>query len=533
MKALAVDRRDIGFALVLVAIVLLTLVIGLQSAELALLFVAGCGVLVLLVTLLGTSRGTLVLAVILLVIVVVLPEDVSLQYRVPLGGGGIFISDLLLGPLLAAWLASLLTSRTVTATRSPVTLPLALFMVWLAVAAFIGYESGNELKVVLQDFRNLFYYVLFFWVITSVADRRSILTILKALAVCIVAGFAVGLLYTALGRADSTEFVEAGVSRFPAPNEVFLMGAILLAGWVGLWPAGRRRPRVLWLLLALSLVGLMLSFIRGYWVGFAVGLLCLVFLVRSSQRVRLLAGVLVAGALLAVATATLQPAVFASVVSRAMAVTAVNDRNIQYRFLEDQAVERQIRQSPLVGYGLGKTFVPDFQRYGIPLEPKTYIHNNYLWFLQRLGAVGLGLFAWFVLAFLFPRGGVRSYRAEDDPWLVGLVVGTRALMVALLFVSITSPQFNNMTDVAVIAVLMGCAEVARRLLNENAQPAAPPDSRIGHGLQQVAGVEQGRPRGPAVQPHAAGAGPGHRIDAGEAIEESAVVTVEQHQGGWA
>ena len=472
MKVLAVDRGDIGFALFIALIGLLTLAVGLVlSPELAVLFVAGCGVLVLLVTLLGTNRGTLALAVVLVVVVAVLPDDISLQYRVPLGGGGIFISDLLLAPLVAAWLASTLTRRTVIATRSPVTLPLALFLVWVAVAAFIGYQSGNEFKVVIQDLRNLFYFVLFFWVITSVGDRRSILTILKALGVCIVAGFAVGLLYTALGRADTTEFVEAGVSRFPAPNSVFLVGAILLAAWVAIWPDGSRRPRVLWLLLALCLVGLMLSFIRGYWVGFVVGLLCLVFLLRSSQRVRLVAGVLVAGALLAVVTATLQPAVFSSVVSRAVAVTATKDRNIQYRFLENQAVERQIRQRPLVGYGLGQTFVPDFQRYGIPLEPKTYIHNNYLWFVQRLGAVGLGLFAWFVLAFLFPRGGVRSYRAEDDPWLVGLVVGTRALLVALLFVSITSPQFNNLNNVAVIAVLMGCAEVARRLLGEQAAAA--------------------------------------------------------------
>jgi hypothetical protein len=126
--------------------------------------------------------------------------------------------------------------------------------------------------------------------------------------------------------------------------------------------------------------------------------------------------------------------------------------------------------------------VPDFQRYGIPLEPKIYIHHNYLWFLQRLGAVGLGLFAWFVLAFLFPRGGVRGYRDGDDPWRVGLVVGTRALVVALLFVSITSPQFNNMTDVAVVSVLMGCAEVARRLLSEKAEPLAP-DGPVADSLE--------------------------------------------------
>lgn len=464
MRAFATERRGIGFAVLLAVFTLLTGVIALRSVELSLVFVAGAGMLVLLVTLLGTSRGTLVLAVVLLVIVVVLPEDIGLQYRVPLAGGGLFITDFLLAPLVLAWLASLLTSRSATATRSPVTLPLALFMVWVIVAALIGYESGNEVKLILQDLRNLVYYILFFWVITSIADRRSILVLLKALGACIVVGFAVGVIYTVLGRAQVTGFVETGVSRFPAPNDVFLMGSVLLVAWVAIWPGGCRRPRVLWPLLTIAVLGLMLSFTRGYWVGFVVGLLYLATLLPSSKRMRLIAGVLVSGSLLAVGTAALQPAVFDSVISRAMAVTAINDRNVQYRLLENQAVERQVRERPLFGYGLGKTFVPDYQRYGIPLEPTIYIHNTYLWFMQRLGALGVGLFAWFIVAFLFPRGGVRRFAAESDSWLVGLVVGTRALAVALLFVTITSPQYNTMSNVAVISVLVGCAEVACRLL---------------------------------------------------------------------
>jgi len=479
VKTLAAGGRNVRFAGVVGAIVLVTLIVGLRSPELAVAFVAACGVLVLLVTALGTSRGTLVLAMVLLVVVVVLPEDISLRYRVPLAGGGLFITDLLLGPLVLAWLASLLTRRTVTATRSPVTLPLALFLVWVIVAALIGYESGNEVKSILQDLRNLVYYFLFFWVITSIADRRSVLMLLKALGVCVVAGFAVGVIYSALGRAQATGFVEAGVSRFPAPNDVFLMGSVLLAAWVAIWPGGSRRPRVLWPLLMIAILGLMLSFTRGYWVGFVVGLLYLTTLLPTSKRMRLIAGVLVSGSLLAVGTAVLQPAVFDSVISRAIAVTAINDRNVQYRLSENQAVERQVRERPLFGYGLGKTFVPDYQRYGIPLEPTIYIHNTYLWFLQRLGAVGVGLFAWFVVAFLFPRGGVRRFRAESDPWLVGLVVGTRALAVALLVVTITSPQYNTMSNVAVIAVLMGCAEVARRLLDQTPAPEAPGTAAAG------------------------------------------------------
>jgi O-antigen ligase len=148
-------------------------------------------------------------------------------------------------------------------------------------------------------------------------------------------------------------------------------------------------------------------------------------------------------------------------VSRAEAVTAVGDRNVQYRFQENKAVLAQIRARPITGYGLGKTFVPDFSRWGIPLEPKVYVHNNYFWFLQRLGIIGLALFAWVMAAFLDPRRW-RWAVGGERPWLDGLIVGTRVIMASLLLVSLTSPQFYGKGVVTVVAVLMGLAEVVAR-----------------------------------------------------------------------
>jgi O-antigen ligase len=455
----------------LIGLQALALLVALVSPELAILFVAATAAVVILVQLLISRDGALVVVVVLLLAVIVLPEDLALRYRVPIAGGGIYISDLLLAPLLIAWAVALLVRRTVTVTRTACMLPLALLVLWAAVCAAVGHLGGNASKPILQDSRSLVYFVLFFWVVTMVDDRRGVLVLLKALAACIPAAFLVGLIYTARGMATPTGFVEAGVARFPAPNEVFLIGSILLIGWVALWPRGRPRPRVLWILLGVALVGLMLSLVRGYWVGLVVGLAYLFVLLRGSERVRLVGGVVVVGVLLGFGTAALSPALFESVVSRAAAVTAVGDPNVQYRLLENQAVLKQVRQRPLTGYGLGKSFTPDYTKYGVPRAPQWYIHNNYLWILQRMGVVGLALFAWFVIAFLFPRGGLRRLPVEKDPWLGGIAIGSRALLVALLFVSITSPQFNTMGNVAAVATVLGTAEVARRLLDEPAGEA--------------------------------------------------------------
>jgi hypothetical protein len=173
------------------------------------------------------------------------------------------------------------------------------------------------------------------------------------------------------------------------------------------------------------------------------------------------------GGILAVA----QPALLRSVVSRAMAVTAVHDRNVQWRLIENRAVGAQIQDSPWVGNGLGRTYLFDWSRYGVAPYRKSYIHNAYFWYVHRLGIVGMGLFVWLALAFLLPWMRARATLPTDDPWLLGLVYGGRVLFVSLLVVSITSPRLSDRLSVTVLGLVMGLSEVALSLLKARASEA--------------------------------------------------------------
>ena len=256
-------------------------------------------------------------------------------------------------------------------------------------AALIGFLRGNEFKLILQDARALSYYVLFFVVILLVNDRRLVLAFLRLLAFCVPVVFAIGAVYAALGQGMKLEYVEPGVSRFPAPDDVFLMSSVMTLTFFTVWPPGRPRPRWLWGLLLLSLLGLVLSLVRGNWVAFAVAVLYLLLVLRVRERVRLIALGVVLTVLLAGVLAVAQPALLRSVVSRAMAVTAIQDRNVQWRLIENRAVGAQIEESPWVGNGLGKDYLFDWSRYGVAPYRKSYIHNDYYWFVHRLGVVGM------------------------------------------------------------------------------------------------------------------------------------------------
>ena len=465
MTALTRAMRDRWFWVAVAGLEGLILLVALRSPVLGLALTAAVGVLLVVTLALGTRNGTLALAVVLLVTQLVLPSELALKYRLPVGGGGIFIVDVLLFLVIASWVLRLLYDTDVSFVRSPVTLPLILFLVWTAVSAVIGIVSGHDIKYILQDARGLGYYVLFLWGISSVRTRDDILLWLRILAACMFAGFAIGVYSSMLGQGMALTYVQGTVSRFPAPNEIFVISSALVASLIVVWPSGMRRPLILWVSLLLSLTGVMLAFVRGYWLGLAVGFLYLFLVLRIGGRLRLVGGGLAVLAVLGVATAVVQPETFDSVITRMSAVSTYNtDPSVQYRLIENRAVIAQIRDHPLQGNGLGKAYLFDFSRYHVAAVYKVYIHNNYYWFAQRMGLIGVGLFAWMMIAFLYSGRHVRDSLAVRDPWLGGLVVGSRVMIVSLLVISISSPQFNVKGEVAVAALIMAMAEVAGSLL---------------------------------------------------------------------
>lgn len=456
---------DLGFGAAVAATLALVLLAASRDPLLGVAAAAALGALAVLALVVGTDRGTLAIGALMLAVTIVLPGEYALAWRVPVGGGGIFAVDLLLALLVASMVAAALVKGGLRLASSPVNLPLFLFLVWVAVAGVNGVLSGNETKLVLQDARALAYYSLFFFAMGFVRTRSQVLLFMRLLALCLVSVFAVGAVYAAMGQGMTVEFVEPGVSRFPAPDDVFLIAAVTLTGVVVAWPAARPRPLWLWLLLLVALLGLVLSFVRGNYVAFVAGLVYLLVVLHARERVRLVAGGLLVAAVLGAALAVLSPAILDSIVSRALAVTAVRDRNVQYRLIENRAVGAQVAERPLLGNGLGKDYLFDWSRYGVSPYRKSYIHNSYYWFAHRLGLVGLVLMAWVVVAFLGPWLRDRDRLTRGDPWLVGLVFGSRAALVAVLVVSVTSPRLNGKDTIVVLATLLGLAEVARALLS--------------------------------------------------------------------
>ena len=219
-----------------------------------------------------------------------------------------------------------------------------------------------------------------------------------------------------------------------------------------------------WSLLGCIVVigGIVASFNRGIWAGFALSALILLFIkpktkfgVAAPLSVLLLMVALGVGALLIA-----KPRVADALVSRIVSVREEGGQgsSLGFRFDENEQALRALKASPIVGVGMGGEYKTAFRQLStagsFDIED-SYIHNGYLSLWLKLGAAGL-LFplvlAWTVIA--------RARSIAKDPELktnvsIRCQVAAVAATVAMMYVSaLTSPDWTALGQCAALAILL-------------------------------------------------------------------------------
>jgi O-antigen ligase len=185
-----------------------------------------------------------------------------------------------------------------------------------------------------------------------------------------------------------------------------------------------RARTLLAFLFFMPLFVLIVSGTRTYWIGTVAGLSVLYFLKtwhsprRSVKGVFLLAGVLAISIYVAVAGFP-----FENKTMREVTTERRLEQRVEFlkegRISEEQSVDARLDESSRViqsiqnwafGNGLGeKVLIDTKEGYGIwDLVEATWFHNAYLFFLLKMGLLGLGVFL--ILIFLLFRLGYQTFR---------------------------------------------------------------------------------------------------------------------------
>lgn len=263
----------------------------------------------------------------------------------------------------------------------------------IPVSAAVGLALGAEIKPLGGETADLMPLALYFPVRTLCASRDNgyklaiIALVLYGAATCL---YTFWRTYDMLTNADAVWKV---LRVRAAGGEVSIVTGFVLS--TALLGESRRRAHVALSVISvgLTLVGLLLTKSRGYWLGAAVGGLAVwVFSppsIRSRLNLRLVAMIVGGGALSYLLVGDLLITLGAGVLERIFSVSSAvtTDPSMLNRFRESEAVWALVPNSPVFGHGVGTTY----SYYNAESEGTrnySFIHNGLasLWFKQ--GAVG-------------------------------------------------------------------------------------------------------------------------------------------------
>jgi O-Antigen ligase len=374
------------------------------------------------------------------------------QFGIP---GNPTLPDLVLLAAIASWFVVLARSYA----DRPSTFPMApqfamgIFLAAAVVGVLVGQAHGATSP--LADARDIAYYATFWLALTALsgARRREFMLRLFAYAavgvviIQVAQGF-VGpglmLFYDAdptreligCSSGDCAEPWAQGFPRVRPPGLALVYVTACFAASYLLW-GPRRRRRVAVALLAICMVGLLVSLNRNMLIGLVGGLVLTGLLAARRGRFAAVAAVGAALAIASIELVQVSPEFESnSIAARVVSIAAISElessATVSLRLKENDAALDTLSKSPIEGvgwgvpYGLSEIVYRDGE---FQTRDQFFIHNQYLGLWLRTGLVGLVAFlVALVLTLVYAARWLRSRPEDDDAWIgAGVITSVTAI----------------------------------------------------------------------------------------------------------
>jgi len=334
----------------------------------------------------------------------------------------------------------------------------AFLLVFLLLASFSivpGILYGVSLLKWLRELIPLLTLLIIFPLSDYVNSDKDMTRIMQAFLVLSVYVLMRNL-YHYLYSIKHIEYIWQYASARQSANEPILTTIVIMSASYFLFSKGFMKRLLSTLLFGGFLVALLITFSRGYWIAVAIGLLWMSIFLPLKRKIIIIASLIVSFIALFLFLHFLfgqsyQKILEAIFVRLSSIENLANDISIKNRIEESKAVWKLISLNPILGYGLGKTYV------FIPLLPRElptwYVHNAYLYMWFKIGVLGLGALLLFYLQSI--RIGIQCFYRTKDTRLSPFVIGATSVLVALSFVAITSPQFIQKDSLMIMGTAIG------------------------------------------------------------------------------
>jgi O-antigen ligase len=370
---------------------------------------------------------------------------------------------------LAYWFTQELIIRRAVILRSAADILLMAFLVvCFSSLLLILANSGSALKW-LREFLTLSGLLLYFPLRDSLRNDKNAKVILGGFLITVVVIILNNLVAYRKMSLAATYLWELVGSRKPIGAHVFFPATVVVMSLI--MHVQRVKDRVLlFVIILLCGLGLALTFARGFWFATLIGFVMLFFLVDRPKRKKLLLTSLIALSIAMICIWYFTGGMGESII-RALLIrfttsgAGLQDISLRERLLESEKVLSLIKESPIIGHGVGASFT----LYSIltrTSEESMYVHNGYLFLLFKVGILGTLIFLGYLYFVI-----INAFRALKTTsagfFQIAITRGIIAVLAAVAILTISSNYFIEKHSLLILT--LSAAFVMSRAGNQNAE----------------------------------------------------------------
>jgi len=365
---------------------------------------------------------------------------------------------------LLFWVLRMLTMRKVNLVKSPLNIPIAAFL----VAVAIGVIMAVDFRYSLKRYMSLGWISIFFLTMNNIKDVNQFKRLIRILILITTIAGAYGI-FQHLTRIDffgNVKHLNLAFARstgfFDGPATFGNYILLVLPVVIGLSYYSKTRREKSWLRLSslVILTAIIFSYGRAVWMGLIVGLIFMGILRSKRLLLSIIAGIMICSIfILAFPSSEFAQRVATTVKSK----NPVGDR---IEFWEGSL--RILRDYPITGVGW-EGFRKVYPRYRPSEEEKSVCnaHNNFVDVTVDSGLLGLGIFIWLLLTSY--KVGFQIFKQLDDGYFKGISWGFLGSLTAFLIAGLSQYNFGDSEVVMLFYFLLGMVMVIPRIAKGSTQ----------------------------------------------------------------
>ncbi len=358
-----------------------------------------------------------------------------------------------------------------------------LFMVAMLISLAHGLATGGIFLDSLWEVRALFYFLLVYFLVPQVVQTRKQINTLLWIAIFMMAvkDFQGAARFVALGFR-----FRGNLCLTNHEDPVFTVDLLILLFGMLLFGVRSKHRTAILVLMPVFLLGFYAGKRRAAYAGFIVCVIVFILMLNRKER-----AVFFKYFIPCLVFVAIYSAVFWNSRGRLGApVRMVKSGLIEskkadgshylsnlYRIVERYDLAVTVRHSPVVGIGFGKKYLQPIPLVKIDFPLQDWIpHDEIIWLIVKMGAVGFFVFCLFIDGLLFETASL--YKKLNDPLLKAICLMIAAAIVNQMVVSYFDLQLTYYRDMVFLGTMCGLIPTIKALSARSDQDnGPPPDSK--------------------------------------------------------